>query len=164
MPPGKPPELDPFTIFVLLKVNTGVLKFGDADLLAEAGVEVITEVVVDMEVLAAEVAALASVLEPATVTAGWKPPTHDAAAFPFTSFEKSNLKPPGELVVVLLVTAFNWKRPPLPVAKFVLQLNVALGSAAGGLSSFFAVPKAQTATVLLLLVIADEETNRPTLA
>lgn len=106
-PPGKPPELGPLTVFVLLKVNTGgVLKFGDADLLVEAGVEVLTAVVVDMEVTA-EVAALASVLEAAIFTAGLKPPTVDEATFSFTSFEKSNLKPPGEVVVVLLVTALN---------------------------------------------------------
>lgn len=106
MPPGKPPELGPFTVFVLLKVNTGgVLKFGDADLLVEAGVEVLTAAVVDMDVTA-EVATLASVLQAAIFTAGLKPPTVEAA-FTFMSFEKSNLKPPGEVVVVLLVTALN---------------------------------------------------------
>jgi hypothetical protein len=107
MPPGKPPELGPFTVFVLLKVNIGgVLKFGGADLLVEAGVEVLTAVVVDTDVTT-EVAALGSVLEAATFTAGLKPPTVDELALPFMSFEKSNLKPPGEVVVVLLVTAFN---------------------------------------------------------
>lgn len=107
MPPGKPPELGPFTVFVLLKVNTGgVLKFGNTDLLVEAGVEVLTAVVVDMEVIT-EVAALASVLEAAIFTAGLKPPTVDEGAFSFTSFEMSNLKPPSEVVVVLLVTALN---------------------------------------------------------
>lgn len=106
MPPGKPPELGPFTVFVLLKVNTGgVLKFGDADLLVEAGVEVLTAVVVDKEVTT-EVAALASVLEAAIFTAGLKPPTVDEVAFSFASL-MSNLKPPGEVVVVLLVTAFK---------------------------------------------------------
>lgn len=106
-PPGKPPELGPFTVFVLLKVNIGgVLKFDDADLVVEAGVEVLTAVVVDMEVTA-EVAALASVLEAAIFIAGLKPTTVDEATFPFTSFEKSNLKPPGKVVIVLLVTAFN---------------------------------------------------------
>jgi len=107
IPPGKPPELGPFTVFVLLNVNTGgVIKFSDADLLVEAGVEVITALVVDMEVTA-EVAALASVLEAAIFTAGLKPPTVDDATFSFTFFEKSNLKPPGEEVIVLLVIAFN---------------------------------------------------------
>jgi hypothetical protein len=107
MPPGKFPELGPFTVFVLLKVNTGgVLKFGDADLLVEAGNDVLTAVVVDTDVTT-DVAALASVLEAAIFTAGLKPPTVDEAALSFTSFEKSNLKPPGEVVVVLLVTALN---------------------------------------------------------
>jgi hypothetical protein len=107
MPPGKPPELGPFTVFVLLKVNTGgVLKFGNADLLVEADVVVLTAVVVDMEVTA-EVAALAPVLEAAIFTVGLKPPTVDEATFSFTFFEMSNLKPPGEVVVVLLVTALN---------------------------------------------------------
>lgn len=105
MPPRNPPELGPFTVFVLLKVNPGAaLKFGDADLLVEASVDVLTEVVVDMDVMA-EVVALGSVLEAAILTAGFKPPT--AAAFSFMSFEKSNLKPPGELAVVLLVTVLN---------------------------------------------------------
>lgn len=107
MPPGKPPELGPFTVFVLLTVNTdGVLKFSDADLLVEGGVEVLTAVVADMEVTA-EVAALASVLEAATFSVGLKPPTVDEATFSFTPFEMSNLKPPGDVVVVLLVTALN---------------------------------------------------------
>lgn len=107
MPPGKPPELGPFTGFVLLKVNTGgVLKFWDTDLLVEADVEVLTAVVVDTEVTT-DVAALVSVLEAARFPAGLKPPTVDEAAFSFTSFEKSNLNPPVEVVVVLLVTALN---------------------------------------------------------
>lgn len=107
VPPGKPPELGPFTVFVLLKVNTGgVLKFCEADLLVVADAEVLTAVVVEMEVTA-DVAALASVLEAARFPTGLKPPTVDEAAFSFTSFEKSNLKPPVEVVAVLLVTAPN---------------------------------------------------------
>jgi hypothetical protein len=164
MPPGNPAELGPFTVFVLLKVNPGAaLIFGDADLLVEAGVEVLTEVVVDMEVMA-EVVAFASVLEAAILTAGFKPPTVDAAAFSFMSFEKSNLKPPGELAVVLLVTALNWKGLPLPVAEFMPQFNVALGGAADCLSLLFAVPKIQTAAGLLSLAVAGGEANGPTLA
>ena len=46
----------------------------------------------------------------------------------------------------------------------MLQLNVALGSAADGLLSLFAVPKTQTAAGLLALVVADGEANGPTLA
>jgi hypothetical protein len=44
------------------------------------------------------------------------------------------------------------------------QFNVALGSAADGLLSLFAVPKTQTAAGLLLLVVADGEANGPTFA
>jgi len=46
----------------------------------------------------------------------------------------------------------------------MLQFNVALGSAADGLLSLFAVPKTQTAAGLLSLVVADGEANGPTLA
>lgn len=46
----------------------------------------------------------------------------------------------------------------------MLQFNAALGSAADGLLSLFAVPKTQTAAGLLSFVVADGEVNGPTLA
>jgi hypothetical protein len=73
----------------------------------EAGAETVMDVVVDMEVMA-EVVVVGTVLEQVTrFMVGWKPPTVDGVGFSFIPFVKSNLKPPTELVALLLVVRFN---------------------------------------------------------
>lgn len=88
MPSGKP-----FELCVGPNLN------GGTDWFVEKGDETVTEDAEDVAVTA-EVAVVGAV----GFTADCKPPTV-GDAFSFTSFAKSNLKPPTELAVLLLLVA-----------------------------------------------------------
>jgi hypothetical protein len=95
-------------VLVPLKLNIGVETgvpnlSGDSDWLVE-GAEMVTEVVVGMEVMA-EVVVMGAVVDAIRFTV-WKTVV-DATSFSFFPFVKSNLKPPTELVAMLLLVAFD---------------------------------------------------------
>lgn len=163
MPPEKPPILcvSPLAVLVPLKLNTGVetvvpnLSGNSSDWLVEAGVEMVKDVVVveDVEVMA-EAVVLGAVLDVTGLTVGWKPVV-DVISFSFIPFVKSNLKPPTELVAVLLVVAFNRNRLLLDVTGFIPKYGVPLGSAVDGMLPLLAELKTVTSVGLEPLVAAD---------
>jgi hypothetical protein len=94
-------------MLVLLKAGTGVVPNfnGDPDWLVKAGAEMVTEeAVVEVVVVVVVVVVLGTALEAIGFTVGCNPATV-GHAFSFTPFEKSNLKPPTELAVLLLLVA-----------------------------------------------------------
>jgi hypothetical protein len=151
-------------MLVLLKAGTAVVASlnGDTDWLVEAGDETVTEEAVDMAMVAV-VVVVGAALEVVGFNVGCKPPAA-GYAFSFTPFEKSNLKPPNELAVLLLLVAvFKLKRLLVAVAGFIPKFNVPLESVVDG-SSLLAETKRLTAAGVETPVAVDTagEHKRPT--
>jgi hypothetical protein len=138
-------------MLVVLKAGTdvGPNPNGNTDWL-----EMVTEEAVDMAMVV-----LGAALEVTGVTVGCKPATA-GHTFSFIPFEKSNLKPPTELAVLLLLVAvFRRKRLLEVVAGFIPKFNVPLDSVVDG-SSLLAEPKRLNAAGVETLVEVDAAGER----